>query len=165
MDKLARNRLHRSATRNAQPVEAGSLHAAISIEMPGEDRDARFVTVPLWHDPFVLVGPKRLLSSVLGADARRAMSAMPWVLPRVGSDCDRLITTHLALHGIRASPVGRTDDWRLVQEMAVTLQSIAYVPSWAPRRTRNSSGSIPASHSPGDCYYAACWTTGAWPLY
>ncbi|MGW7520035.1 LysR family transcriptional regulator [Streptomyces sp. NPDC054796] len=112
-------------------VEEGTLDAALSIQEVTRDDSAPCQVAPLWHDPFVLVGPRGLLSSVLRSDSPRALSATPWVLPRVGSDCDRLLSNHFARHGIRAHAVGRTDDWLLAQRMATVLRAVAYVPSSA----------------------------------
>ncbi|MFG2600805.1 LysR substrate-binding domain-containing protein [Streptomyces sp. NPDC048462] len=111
-------------------VRAGSLDAAVSVQEAAEDEDVRFRTVPLRHEPFVLVGPPNLLSTAIRSGAE-SLSMLPWVLPRTGSDCDRLVTTHFTRYGVLAHPVGRTDDWALAQEMAFALQAITYVPSSA----------------------------------
>ncbi|MEE1930439.1 LysR family transcriptional regulator [Streptomyces sp. TRM 70351] len=112
-------------------VEAGNLDVAVSIQEDGAGADARFGVVPLKHDPFVLTGPPGVMAAVNRSDPARALSQVPWVFPRVGSDCDRLISTHFARHGIAARPVGRTDDWALAQEMAATLKAVTCVPSSA----------------------------------
>ncbi len=128
-------------------VQAGSLDAAISIQEAAEPADVRFRTVPLRHEAFVLVGPPKLLSSAVrsGSDS---LSAYPWILPRVGSDCDRLVTSHFARHGILARTVGRTDDWALAQEMAVALRAITYVPSSALVRRDGLTRSVDVAGIP-----------------
>ncbi|MFC7309253.1 LysR family transcriptional regulator [Streptomyces monticola] len=111
-------------------VESGDLDAAVSVGEAGDALDARLRAVPLRHDPFALVGPAPLLSSVAAA-AAGALSGVPWVLPRAGSDDDRLVSVHFARHGIVPRVVGRTDDWNLAQSMCAALDAVAYVPSSA----------------------------------
>lgn len=106
-------------------VQTGDLDAAVTLQ------DTRGVpglhSILLHRDPFVLLGsPTSLASAVAGP---KQLARMRWVLPREGSDCDRLITSHLESSGVYVDPVGRTDDWDLMQEMAARLHAIAYLPS------------------------------------
>ncbi|QLH26584.1 LysR family transcriptional regulator [Streptomyces sp. Rer75] len=112
-------------------VGEGVLEAAVSLQETGEEPRDLLRVVPLRHDPFLFVGPPDLISAVTRPGAGQPLSAMRWVLPRAGSDCDRLIATHFARHKITARPVGRTDDWVLAQEMAIALNALAFVPSSA----------------------------------
>lgn len=112
-------------------VQAGDLDAAVSIEETCQRDDVRLSSQRLHRDPFVLLGPPDCMVSAANPDV---LSRMRWILPRTGSDCDRLITSHLARHGVHVRPVGRTDDWVLAQEMAAALRAIAYIPTSALRR-------------------------------
>ncbi|WP_421107738.1 LysR family transcriptional regulator [Streptomyces sp. NEAU-S77] len=107
------------------------LFETAPYEETGEEPRDLLRVVPLRHDPFLFVGPPDLISAVTRPGAGQPLSAMRWVLPRAGSDCDRLIATHFARHKITARPVGRTDDWVLAQEMAIALNALAFVPSSA----------------------------------
>ncbi|MER5886687.1 LysR family transcriptional regulator [Streptomyces sp. NPDC001941] len=131
-------------------VRSGTLQAAVSVqdaEEAPETEDGGLRTVPLRHESFVLVGPPALLSSVIRSGAE-SLAGFPWVLPRSGSDCDRLISAHLARHGVMARPVGRTDDWGLAQEMAFTLRAVTYVPSSALVQHSGLARSVDAAGIP-----------------
>ncbi|MEQ4193373.1 LysR family transcriptional regulator [Streptomyces sp. YIM 103828] len=110
-------------------VQAGTLDAAVSVQGFDAREDPRFRVSSLRRDPFVLAAPPSLLAMADRSSPARGLAGLPWVLPQVGSDCDRLITMHVARHGIAVRPVGRTDDWGLAQEMAVALRAAVYVPS------------------------------------
>ncbi|WP_141747706.1 LysR family transcriptional regulator [Streptomyces nanshensis] len=105
------------------------LDAAVSLKDAVQTNEDGLHWLPLQHDPFVLVGPSGLLSSTARSRGASALSSLPWILPCAGSDCDRLISGHMARHGVRARPAGRTDDWSLAQEMAAALNAVAYIPS------------------------------------
>ncbi|MER5560092.1 MULTISPECIES: LysR family transcriptional regulator [unclassified Streptomyces] len=131
-------------------VKAGILQAAVSVKetdgLPVAELDGLH-TVPLRHEPFVLVGPPGLVSMAIRCGPE-ALSGFPWVLPRVGSDCDRLISTHLARHGVLVRPVGRTDDWNLSQDMALALSAVTYVPASALVRREGLSRSVDGAGIP-----------------
>ena len=130
-------------------VAEGVLDAALSLqEGDGSTSDDSLWAVPLRHDPFLFVGRPALVASVTHPQAARSLSTTPWILPRAGSDCDRLIAAHCARYGITPHPVGRTDDWALAQEMAVTLNALACVPSSTLTSRRDLARALEAGEVP-----------------
>lgn len=121
-----------------EPLSAASLieHSHLDVALTlGEVLDGGLSTDPrltkrvLWREPFVLVLPRQHTASAgQRGTSLRGYGGLPWVLPRQGSACDQLLGRHLARMGVRPLAVSRSDDWGILQRMAVAHNAMTLIP-------------------------------------
>jgi DNA-binding transcriptional LysR family regulator len=102
----------------------GIIDMAVSVHVPG-DLPANVQRFPLYTDTFTLVGA---IPPPLIGDGLSAVKDACWVLPESGTYCHEIIAAHCASAGFAPHPIARSNDWSIIQRMAVSLDAVALVP-------------------------------------
>jgi DNA-binding transcriptional LysR family regulator len=102
----------------------GIIDMAVSVHIPGE-LPANVQRFPLYNDTLTLVGAIPL---PLIADGLSAVKDACWVLPESGTYCHEIIAAHCTSAGFAPHPIARSNDWGIIQRMAVSLDAVALVP-------------------------------------
>lgn len=111
-------------------VANADVDGAVSIaEMP-HNAGGEVVSHSLWRERFVLtVSPELQTLNTVSKDSGRPLDRMPWVLPPAGSVWDRLVRGFFRRLQIRPRVIGRSDEWPVIQQMAVDLGAATLMPA------------------------------------
>ncbi|MFE2432245.1 LysR substrate-binding domain-containing protein [Streptomyces sp. NPDC059373] len=112
-----------------QLLGTGELDVAVAACDAGQPAHGPLLAYrPLRDERFALVVPAAWPQAAADGTRLASFARAPWVLPRPESKLNELVVSRCAHQGFRPRAVARTGDWRLMQEMAVSLGAAALVP-------------------------------------
>ena len=101
-------------------VANADVDGAISIAELPQLSDGKVISYSLWRERFVLTVPMELQTlNVLNTNSGRPLDRVPWILPPARSVWDRLVGSFFHRLQIRPRVIGRSDEWSVIQQMAV----------------------------------------------
>ncbi|WP_231707163.1 LysR family transcriptional regulator [Tsukamurella sputi] len=102
-----------------------ALDVAVSVRIPRE-LPANLHRIPLYNDTFIPVSAPTVPSP---QSSLSDWSKACWVLPEAGTYCHEIIAAHCSAVGFAPHAVARSNDWDVIQRMAVCLDAVALVPA------------------------------------